>query len=93
MKHTKMQAIWITLILTSMVVPSMSLAVEPKCSQPDILFIYLDDFGWKETSYMGSDFFETPHIDELAGEGMVFTNAYSCAANCAPSQGRHPGPG
>ena len=27
---------------------------------PNILFIYLDDFGWKDTSYMGSDFYETP---------------------------------
>ncbi|MDF1814054.1 MAG: sulfatase [Verrucomicrobiales bacterium] len=53
---------------------------------PNILFIYLDDFGWKDTSYMGSDFFETPHIDKLAREGMIFTNAYSGAANCAPAR-------
>lgn len=55
-------------------------------AKPNILFIYLDDFGWKDTSYMGSDFFETPHIDKLAGEGMIFTNAYSAAANCAPAR-------
>jgi len=54
--------------------------------QPNILFIYLDDFGWRDTSYMGSDFYETPHLDQLAGEGMVFTDAYSCAANCAPAR-------
>ena len=54
--------------------------------KPNILFIYLDDFGWKDTSYMGSDFFETPHIDKLAREGMIFTNAYSAAANCAPAR-------
>jgi arylsulfatase A-like enzyme len=54
--------------------------------KPNVLFIYLDDFGWKDTSYMGSDFFETPHLDALAREGMVFTNAYSCAANCAPAR-------
>ena len=54
--------------------------------QPNILFIYLDDFGWKDTSYMGSDFYETPCIDQLAHGGMVFTDAYSCAANCAPAR-------
>ncbi|MEM7387063.1 MAG: sulfatase-like hydrolase/transferase, partial [Verrucomicrobiota bacterium] len=54
--------------------------------KPNILFIYLDDFGWKDTSYMGSDFYETPHLDRLAGEGMIFTDAYACAANCAPSR-------
>jgi len=55
-------------------------------ARPNVLFIYLDDFGWKDTGYMGSDFFETPHLDKLAGEGMIFTNAYSCAANCAPAR-------
>ena len=40
----------------------------------------------KIASYMGSDFYETPNIDALAGQGMVFTNAYSCAANCAPAR-------
>lgn len=54
--------------------------------QPNILMIYLDDFGWKDTSFMGSDFYETPHIDKLARQGMVFSDAYSCAANCAPAR-------
>ena len=54
--------------------------------QPNILFIFLDDFGWKDTSYMGSDFYETPHIDKLARGGMIFTDAYSAAANCAPAR-------
>ncbi len=55
-------------------------------AQPNVLFIYLDDFGWKDTGYMGSDFFETPNLDRLAAEGMIFTDAYSCAANCAPAR-------
>ena len=54
--------------------------------RPNILFIFLDDFGWKDTSYMGSDFYETPHLDRLAAEGMIFTAAYSAAANCAPAR-------
>lgn len=54
--------------------------------KPNILFIFLDDFGWKDTSYMGSDFYESPNIDKLASEGMVFTNAYSASANCAPAR-------
>ena len=54
--------------------------------RPNILFIYLDDFGWRDTSYMGSDFYETPHLDTLAKQGLIFTDAYSCAANCAPAR-------
>ncbi len=54
--------------------------------QPNVLFIFLDDFGWKDLSFMGSDYYETPHLDRLASQGMVFTDAYSCAANCAPAR-------
>ncbi len=54
--------------------------------QPNILFIYLDDLGWKDTGFMGSDFYETPHLDALAASGMVFTDAYSNASNCAPAR-------
>ena len=54
--------------------------------KPNILFIFLDDFGWKDTSYMGSDFYESPHLDKLASEGMVFDQAYSASANCAPAR-------
>ena len=54
--------------------------------KPNILLVYLDDFGWKDAGFMGSDFYETPHIDKLAAAGMVFSNAYSNAANCAPAR-------
>ena len=54
--------------------------------KPNILFVFLDDFGWRDTGFMGSDFYETPNLDKLAREGMLFTDAYSCAANCAPAR-------
>ena len=54
--------------------------------RPNLLFIYLDDFGWRDAGFMGSDFYETPNLDQLANDGMVFTDAYSGAANCAPAR-------
>lgn len=54
--------------------------------RPNVLFIFLDDYGWRDCGFMGSDFYETPNIDRLAAEGMIFTNAYATAANCAPSR-------
>ena len=54
--------------------------------KPNLLFIYLDDFGWRDAGFMGSDFFETPNIDRLGEGGMVFTDAYAGAANCAPAR-------
>jgi arylsulfatase A-like enzyme len=48
--------------------------------------VFLDDFGWRDCGFMGTDFYETPNLDRLADSGMIFTNAYAGAANCAPSR-------
>ena len=42
--------------------------------------------GWRDVGFMGSEYYETPNIDELAEGGMIFTQAYAAAANCAPSR-------
>lgn len=55
-------------------------------TKPNIVFILIDDMGWKDTGYMGSGYYETPNIDRLAGEGMIFTQAYANAANSAPTR-------
>lgn len=54
--------------------------------KPNIVFILIDDLGWKDVGYMGSMYYETPNIDRLARQGMIFTNAYANAANCAPTR-------
>jgi len=55
-------------------------------SRPNILFIFIDDMGWRDVGFMGSQFYETPNIDRLARGGMIFTNAYANAPNCAPTR-------
>lgn len=57
-----------------------------RSTPPNIILIFADDLGWKDVSYQGADFCETPVLDRLAKEGMVFTNGYSSAGNCAPSR-------
>jgi len=54
--------------------------------QPNILLFLADDLGWKDTGVYGSGYFETPHIDALAREGMRFTNAYSANPLCSPTR-------
>ena len=54
--------------------------------QPNIVLIFIDDMGWRDVGFMGSRYYETPNIDRLAGQGMVFTNAYANGPNCAPSR-------
>ncbi len=54
--------------------------------RPNILFFMIDDMGWRDVGFMGSKYYQTPHIDKLASQGMVFTDAYANAANCAPTR-------
>ena len=54
--------------------------------RPNIVFYFIDDLGWTDVSFMGSKYYETPHVDRLAREGMKFMDAYACAPNCAPSR-------
>ena len=54
--------------------------------KPNILFILADDLGYHDLSCMGSAFYETPHIDRIAGEGMIFTNGYATCQVCSPSR-------
>lgn len=53
---------------------------------PNVVFVLADDLGWRDVGYQGSDFYETPNLDRLAGESLAFSQAYACAANCAPSR-------
>jgi len=53
---------------------------------PNIVFVFIDDLGFRDPSCYGSKYYETPNIDKLAGEGTLFTSAYANAPNCAPSR-------
>jgi arylsulfatase A-like enzyme len=59
---------------------------EAGAAPPNLVLILADDLGWRDAGFQGSDFYETPHMDRLAGEGMVFTDAYANAPNCTPSR-------
>ncbi|UCD52840.1 MAG: sulfatase [Phycisphaerales bacterium] len=54
--------------------------------RPNFVFILIDDLGWTDLGFMGSKYYETPRIDALASEGVVFKQAYSNAPNCAPTR-------
>lgn len=54
--------------------------------QPNIIFILMDDMGWRDVGFMGNDFVETPNINRLAKSGLIFSQAYASAPNCAPTR-------
>jgi len=62
----------------------------------NIVFILIDDMGWKDLACYGGEVFETPNIDRLAAQGMRFTDAYAACSVCSPSRlslvtGKYPG--
>lgn len=52
----------------------------------NIVLVFADDLGYLDVGYNGSDFYETPRIDQFAKENLVFPNAYAGGSNCAPSR-------
>lgn len=54
--------------------------------KPNVVFILADDLGWRDVGYMGSKYYQTPQIDDLSKQGMIFTNAYSASPLCSASR-------
>lgn len=52
----------------------------------NILFIVADDLGIRDLKCYGSDYYQTPHLDKLAAEGIRFTRAYASASVCSPTR-------
>ncbi len=54
--------------------------------RPNIVFILVDDLGWRDLGCYGTAFYETPNIDRLAAAGMRFTDAYAACPVCSPTR-------
>ena len=66
-----------------------------KEQKPNVIFVLADDLGWAELGCYGNTYNETPHLDQLAKEGLHFTHAYAAAPVCSPYRaalltGQHP---
>ncbi len=55
-------------------------------AQPNIIIFLVDDLGWRDLGCYGSTFYQTPRIDQLAGMGMRFTDAYAACTVCSPTR-------
>jgi arylsulfatase A-like enzyme len=53
---------------------------------PNVVLFLIDDMGWRDVGFAGNPHIDTPSCDRLAREGMVFTQAYASAPNCAPTR-------
>jgi len=81
---------------TSIYFSTLALITLPACvsgvkqkkqpEQPNIIFLLADDFGWMDLGCYGSKFYESPNIDQLAKDGMLFTDAYASCPVSSPTR-------
>jgi arylsulfatase A-like enzyme len=64
----------------------LSSAASALAKKPNVVFILADDLGWRDLSNEGSTYYESPHIDRIAREGMKFTRGYATCQVCSPSR-------
>ena len=68
----------------SLALVSFAHAATPQ--KPNVVLILADDLGWTDLAAFGSDLHETPALDQLARDGMKFTQNYSACTVCSPTR-------
>ena len=76
---------WLLLVAAFGVFAANAFAQSPG-DRPNIVFILVDDQRHDAFSFAGHPFLETPHLDRLASEGVVFENAFVTTSLCSPSR-------
>ena len=74
---------WIIIIVLTHLSAKYAIAEEPK---PNLIFILVDDQGYYDLGCYGGKEFDTPRIDQMAEEGILFTDYYAAAPICSPSR-------
>ena len=78
-------AVWRGIRALALVAASALLTVQAQ-AQPNLVVVLIDDMGWRDTGFAGNKTTQTPNLDRLAREGIIFTEAYAAAPNCAPTR-------
>ena len=56
-----------------------------QAERPNVVLILSDDQGWGDYGFMGNEIVQTPHLDKLADESLLFEKGYVVAPLCRPS--------
>jgi len=83
------------LLIAGTALPAALSANPGVAPKPNIILCMADDLGWGDTGYNGHPVLRTPHLDQMAKEGIRFDRFYSGAPVCSPTRGscitgRHP---
>jgi len=79
-------AIYSLAIFVAFFVSALPDAIAASADRPNVVFILVDDLSWSDLSYNGSEVYETPNVDRLSKQGMVFTDFYSAGPVCSPTR-------
>lgn len=66
--------------------PRTGFGARQKTARPNIVFVLTDDHRWDHMGCAGHPFLKTPHMDQLASEGVLFENAFVTTSLCSPSR-------
>ncbi|MCA9450654.1 MAG: sulfatase-like hydrolase/transferase, partial [Candidatus Omnitrophica bacterium] len=66
--------------------PHLTFSAEKNTRPPNIIFVFADDLGYTDLTCFGSRYYETPHLDQMARDGIRCTSAYTCGPNCQPTR-------
>ncbi|MBN9120150.1 MAG: sulfatase-like hydrolase/transferase [Planctomycetes bacterium] len=63
--------------------------------KPNVVLVVADDLGWRDLGCQGSTFYKTPNVDQMAKDGLRFTDFYAACPVCSPTRasiltGRYP---
>lgn len=81
-----MKTIFVTLSILVLTFSTAAFAQQTS-QRPNIVFILADDLGYGDVGIYGQKLMLTPNIDQLAREGVLFTDFYAGAPVCSPSRG------
>lgn len=74
------------LFLISVTLCFQNCSVKNERKPPNFVFVLADDLGYSQIACNGSSYYQTPNIDNLATQGMRFTNAYAACPVCSPTR-------
>jgi arylsulfatase A-like enzyme len=74
------------LVAAGLLSQGVSCTRNSKAPKPNIILILMDDLGYGDLGCYGQHILSTPHIDNMAAEGIIFTNHYAGSTVCAPSR-------
>lgn len=85
-KHNILSLTLCACTMTGTYIPVNAQTKDQSVQKPNVILIYADDLGYGDLSCYGAQGVKTPYVDQLASEGIRFTNVHAAAATSTPSR-------